>query len=154
MNIPKILVFTDCYIYGGCERLMSFLMRNETLNKKFILSLAYRNHSSYNKGMQNDYLQVDQERLIPLNLLSNDTLFYNINCKKISPFLKNLIKVPFYIFEKTNIYRVWNLIIFFLLLRKIRPELIHINNGGYPGAKSCNTLVWANKLFWRAKIIY
>lgn len=104
--------------------------------------------------MQNDYLSVDQNKLIPLNLLSNETLFYKINCRNIPSFLKKIIKIPFYLIEKFNFYTIWNLIIFSRLLRKVKPELLHINNGGYPAAKSCNTLVWANQLFWRAKVIY
>jgi glycosyltransferase involved in cell wall biosynthesis len=37
---------------------------------------------------------------------------------------------------------------------KTKPDLIHINNGGYPGAKSCNILVVANFLTIKAKVIY
>lgn len=29
MSTQKILIFSDCYIYGGSEKLMSFLLKNQ-----------------------------------------------------------------------------------------------------------------------------
>ena len=35
MGKQKILIFSDCYIYGGSEKLMAFLLKNEMLNENF-----------------------------------------------------------------------------------------------------------------------
>jgi len=150
----KVLVFTDCYIYGGSERLMSFLMKNSLLDASFDLSLAFRNSFLYRKGMIDDYASVNKSKLNPLCLLSNETLFHQINCLSILSLFKIVLKFPFFILEKLQIYSIWNLLVFFIFLRKSSPDIIHINNGGYPAAKSCNLLVLANYLFGHAKIVY
>jgi glycosyltransferase involved in cell wall biosynthesis len=153
MERQKILIFSDCYIYGGSEKLMAFLLKNEILNKNFILLYSYRKHKDYEIGLKNEGL-FERESNYPLALMSNNTLFYKINCLTISKYLKGAIKVPFFILEKIKIYFLFNLLNFIYLLLKTKPDLIHVNNGGYPGANSCNVLVVANFLTIRAKVIY
>ncbi|ACU06121.1 glycosyltransferase [Pedobacter heparinus] len=146
----KVLVFTDCYIYGGSERLMSFLINNKNLQNKFDLKLSYRAYKDYERGMSRDYQDLPKSLILPQQLLSNESLFYKINCLKLS----KIIKLPFFFIQKIQVYSIWNLMVFYFLLKKERPDILHINNGGYPGAKSCNMLVLANKLFCNAKVIY
>ncbi|CAM4083068.1 glycosyltransferase [Flavobacterium sinopsychrotolerans] len=153
MGEKKIFVFSDCYIYGGSEKLIGFLLKNEIITDNYTLLFAYRKHKDYEIGLQNDGL-LNRSSNYPLVLLSNETLFHKINDLTMPKFFKSLFKVPFYIFEKVNLYSIWNLMIFIFILSKTKPSLIHINNGGYPGAKSCNILVLANYLTFRTKIIY
>ncbi|WP_264535068.1 glycosyltransferase [Flavobacterium sp. N1736] len=150
----KILVFTDCYIYGGSERLMSFLLNNKKLKENYEIKLSYRKYAAYEKDMQNDYAMTPSTDLLPQFLLSNETLFYRINSLHLPKIIKIIIKLPFFIFQKFQIYSIYNLIVFSFLLKKQRPTILHINNGGYPGAKSCNVLVAANFLTIQAKIVY
>lgn len=153
MGKQKILIFSDCYIYGGSEKLMAFLLKNEILNKNFIFSYGYRKHKGYEIGLKNEGL-LGRKGNIPLVLLSNETLYHQINNLAISSLLKKGIKVPFFLLEKMRIYFIWNLLVLMYLLLKVKPDLIHINNGGYPAAKSCNILVVANFLTLKSKIIY
>lgn len=149
----RILVFSDCYIFGGSEKLISFLLTNEIILQKFELIFSYRKHREYEKGLQNENL-LNKSNNFPLLLFSNETLFYQINCTTFPSFVKIFLKIPLYILEKLNIYSLWNLFVFIRLLHVTKPSIIHINNGGYPGAKSCNILVIANSIFQKAKIIY
>lgn len=153
MGNKKILVFSDCYLYGGSEKLMGFLLKNEIIIASTTLLFAYRKHKDYEKGLRNDNL-LDRDNNYPLVLLSNETLYHKINDLAIPKFFRTIFKVPFYGLEKLNLYSVWNLVAFIILLIKTKPDIIHINNGGYPGAKSCNILVLANYLTIKAKIIY
>jgi len=153
MKTQKVLIFSDCYIYGGSEKLMASLLKNEILNRSFMLLYSYRKHKRYDVGLRNEGL-FERDHNYPLSLLSNNTLFYKINCLTISKYLKGAIKVPFYLLEKFKVYFLWNLIIFIYLLLKTKPNLIHVNNGGYPGAKTCNILVVANYLTIKAKVVY
>ena len=153
MQNQRILIFSDCYIFGGSEKLMTFLLKNEILLEKYSLIFSYRKHKDYEIGLNNEGL-LDRKKNHPLILMSNDTIFYKINCLNISKFLKVLLKLPLFIFYKIKIYHLWNLISFIFLLIKTRPDIIHINNGGYPGAKTCNILVLANFLTYKSKIIY
>jgi glycosyltransferase involved in cell wall biosynthesis len=149
----KILIFSDCYIYGGSEKLMAFLLKNEILNKNFIFLYGYRKHKGYEIGLENEGL-LGRNGNFPLVLLSNETLFHQINNLSISSLLKKNLKVPFFLLEQLRIYFLWNLLVLIYLLLKSKPDLIHINNGGYPAAKSCNILVVANYLTIKARIVY
>lgn len=123
------------------------------MTNKFVFHYGYRKHLEYEKGLKNEGL-LKRPNNYALYLLSNETLFYQINNYKIVGFLKKIIKIPFFLLEKFKIYFLWNLLVFIHLLLKTRPSLIHINNGGYPAAKSCNILVVANYLTIKTKIIY
>jgi glycosyltransferase involved in cell wall biosynthesis len=153
MSTQKILIFSDCYIYGGSEKLMAFLLKNSILSDNFIFQYGYRKHLDYENGLRNEGL-LKRTNNYALCLLSNETLFYQINNYRINGFVKKIIKSPFFLLERFKIYFLWNLLIFIYLLLKTRPTLIHINNGGYPAAKSCNILVVANYLTIKAKIVY
>lgn len=152
-SMKKVLIFSDCYIYGGSEKLMTFLLKNEILNNDFNIFFAYRKYKEYEIGLKNDAL-LDRKSNYPLSLLSNETLFHKINCLVIVKPLKILLKLPFLFLQKIQFYSIWNLFVFIILLRKVKPEIIHVNNGGYPGAKSCNILVLANYVALNSKIIY
>ncbi|MGE6353878.1 glycosyltransferase [Flavobacterium sp. NPDC079362] len=153
MEKKKILIFSDCYIYGGSEKLMAFLLKNEVLKQNYTLLYSYRTHKEYEVGLKNENISTRANNF-PLFLMSNNTLFYKINCLSISKYWKGAIKVPFFLAQKFRIYFLWNLLTFIYLLIKTKPDLIHVNNGGYPGAITCNTLVVANFLTIRTKVIY
>ena len=153
MSKQKVLIFSDCHIYGGSEKLMASLLKNTILNESFTLLYSYRKYKEYEIGLENENL-LDRKGNYPLFLLSNGTLFHKINMFKINNFIRKIIKAPFFILEKFKIYFLWNLLVLMYLLLKAKPTLIHINNGGYPAAKNCNTLVVANYLTINSKIVY
>jgi glycosyltransferase involved in cell wall biosynthesis len=153
MTKQKVLIFSDCYIYGGSEKLMGSLIKNEILNENYNLLYAYRKHKIYEEGLKNENL-LNRANNYPIYLLSNNTLFYKINCLSLSFYLKLILKIPFFILEIFKIYFIWNLINLILLLIKTKPDIIHVNNGGYPGSKTCNIIVIANYLIGNSKIIY
>jgi glycosyltransferase involved in cell wall biosynthesis len=49
---------------------------------------------------------------------------------------------------------VYDIVWIYALLRKERPDILHINNGGYPGAYSCLAAVFAAKLAKIPKVIF
>lgn len=153
MSKQRLLIFSDCYIYGGSERLMSFLIKNKTLNNKYEIKFAFRNHEIYKTGMKEDFSN-SFGKVIPVCLLANETLFYNINSALYGSTLKRIFKIPFWILEKLGVYSIYNAIILFNLLGKEKPEILHINNGGFPAASSCNLLVFVAKVKKIKKIIY
>ena len=153
MSKQKILIFSDCYIYGGSEKLMAFLLKNTILNESFTLLYGYRKYKDYEIGLENENL-LGRKGNYPLLLLSNETLFHKINACKINNLIKKAIKAPFFILEKIKIYFLWNLLVLMYLLLKAKPNIIHINNGGYPAAKSCNILVVANYLTIKSNVVY
>ena len=149
----KVLVFSDCYIYGGSERLMSFLLRNDLLRSEYELSFAFRKHEAYYKGMQKDFSNVEATT-IPVTLLSNDTLFFNFKRQVQSRYLVLLLKVPFLILYYSGIYSLFNSVVLIRLLLSVQPDILHVNNGGFPAARTANLLVFISRLLGVKRIVY
>ncbi|HTN20544.1 MAG TPA: glycosyltransferase [Pelobium sp.] len=153
MSKERLLIFTDCYIYGGSERLMSFLVKNEVLMSKYEINFAFRAHDIYKRGMLDDFCDFSG-KIIPVPLMANETIFYELNRLHLSDWIKNLIKTPFWLLKKLGVYTIFNSIFLLSILKKERPEILHINNGGFPGAASCNLLVFLAKFTSVRKIVY
>src|SRR5205809_4170514 len=152
---PKVLIYTDCFIYGGSERLMVFLLKNEKLNDEFDLMLAIRNIKEYYKGLANDIKNMKINIApYPLFILFNATFFNKLNRSELPLPITSIIKLPLFFLDRLGIYFIINFLLFIFFIKKIRPQIIHVNNGGYPGAGSCNQFVLAGKMCGMHSIVY
>jgi glycosyltransferase involved in cell wall biosynthesis len=152
---PQILIYTDCYVYGGSERLMSFLWTNPVLKQNYDITLVYRKHKIYEQGLEKEYGNIKGlDFLKSVSILSNYILFHNLLTKRWPGFIKNILKLPFYLFDALGFYFIYNMVTLSLVLKKIKPDIIHINNGGYPGAKSCKTMVRVARILGFNHIVY
>jgi glycosyltransferase involved in cell wall biosynthesis len=153
--MDKVFIFSDCYIYGGSERLIVFLVGNREVNKDHRVIFGYRKFEAYEKGLFHDLTRFGIEaETHPFFLMANDDFFHKINLKSISPLRKIFIKLPFYILQKVGVYFLFNFFVFVRYLKKTKPDIIHINNGGYPGALRCNHLLLAAKFCGIKPIVY
>jgi len=151
----KVLIYSDCYLYGGSEKIVLNIIRNSIIQESTQITFAYRKHKLYQRSIAKDYSKREQaEILFPISILSNDTIFYHLYLRNIPGFLKKLITIPFVIFSRLGIYFLYNLIVQIIALKKQKPDIVHINNGGYPAAYSCNTMVVASKICRIKKVIY
>ncbi|MES2590491.1 MAG: glycosyltransferase family 4 protein [Bacteroidota bacterium] len=155
-NKLKLFIYSDCYIYGGSEKLVSFIIKNNIIKDNCQITFAFRNHKIYREAIDKEYNQEEKKGvvLLPVPILSNSTFFYKINLLKIPSFLKKTIKIPFFIIDKLGFFFIFNLLVQTYLLLKFAPDIVHVNNGGYPGARSCNTMVVAAKLMRVSTIVY
>ncbi|GEM_PF-367056 len=152
-NKKKLLIYSDCYIFGGSEQMMLSIISNQIVKEEYEIHFAYRNHQYYKRGLGEQY-GLDIENFHPLFVLSNDTLFYKIRKLKCSSFIKNVLMFPLWCLQRTGLYSIYNFFVITSLVRKINPDIVHINNGGYPGAKSCGIAVFAAKMKKIKNIIY
>ena len=60
-------------------------------------------------------------------------------------FLHKIIKPVFFLHDIYKIYKI---------IQKVDPDIIHINNGGYPGALSCSAAVFSARLCGKNKVVY
>lgn len=151
----KLLIYSDCYIYGGSEKLISFVIKSKIIQENYQIVFVFRSHKIYLKALNKEYNKEDKTyKLFPISIASNATFFYKINLLNIADVFKKVIKIPFYIIDKCGLYFIYNIIIQFIVLIKFAPDIIHINNGGYPGANSCSTMVFASKLLKKVPVVY
>ena len=154
MQKHKLLIYSDCYIYGGSEKLISFIIKNKIIHEYFQITFVFRNHKIYQEAINKEYSSEERKIFFPLAIASNATFFYTIDLLNIPVFIKKMIKLPFYVIDKLGVFFIYNFLIQIYVLLKFSPDIIHINNGGYPGASSCSTIVFATKLLKMAPIVY
>lgn len=148
----KILFFTDCYIFGGCENVLASLLAIPDLQARFQLDFSYRYHNEYEKGVA---LRIPADSpKHPLYLMSNESFFFRLDSSGKPKLLRFFIRLPFNLSDRLGLYSLFNLIALTLWFRKSAPDLLHIHNGGYPGAASCRIAVLSAKLAGIPKIIF
>lgn len=148
----KLLFYSDCFLFGGCEKILVNLINDTRVKEQFEIFYAYRYNRDYEKGVRLNFSE--EQKKFAITLLTNDNIFYFLDNIRKKNFFINLIYIPFKILRKSGIYFLFNFIRLFILFVKIKPDILHINNGGYPGASSCRTAVFSAKLAGIKNIIF
>ena len=153
---PKLLVFSQCFMYGGSERLMLSIISNKIINYNYKLIFSYGYFKEYKLLLNKELIFTDTSANInPLYLLSNGHIFFKIDLNFKNKTVRKILKLPLFIVDKFKIYDVWNCLYLTLYIFILKPQIIHVNNGGYPGSKICNQLVILTGFFFkRIKIVY
>ena len=137
MRKPTVLLYSDGNVFGGNEYVVVNILKNKVLNENYDFIFAYRYHRDYQMHLNNLFSKDEMQNHYPLQLWSVAQLYKILDSKLKIRILKILLKIPLAVFNRLQICNIHNrhVIRNFLLGRKI--DLIHINNGGYPGAESC-----------------
>jgi len=135
----KILLYSDCSLFGGSEYVVINILKNNILREQFDFAFAYRKHRYYQDKLNELKINEFCERLYPIKLLNNYHIDNYLKLHIHSHFGWRILFAPFYIFELLGIYDIINRIRIRRFLNNKTFDIIHINNGGYPGAKTC---VW------------
>lgn len=123
----KILYFSDCHVYGGSDRNIINLLNYMAEQSGLEVFFAYRYFKTYQMGVNRDLSK--KVRAIPLSLLSNITLFHRFNLTVINRPLNMIIKLPFWFLQKIGIYALYDYLVLRKTIGRIKPDLIHVNNG-------------------------
>jgi glycosyltransferase involved in cell wall biosynthesis len=148
----KILYFSDCHIYGGSDRNIINLMNYMAEQSGVEVFFAYRYFKTYQMGVNRDLSE--KVRAIPLSLLSNITIFHRFNQAVSNRLLTSIIKLPFWILQKIGIYALYDYWVLRKTIVRIKPQMIHVNNGGYPASFICQAAIFAAKRSGVNKIVY
>jgi len=141
----KVHYHSDCPFFAGCENMLINFFNSEKFRKTHKVSFSYRYSVKYSQGVS---LRLAHPLPIyPLNFLDfSDFSFFD------SRFLNKLVilLLRFLLTAPEFFYQIFTL---FRLFRKIKPDILHVNNGGYPGALSARAAVLAAKLAGIPKVI-
>lgn len=142
----RILFYSDCSFFAGCENMLSLFSNSEELRSKYDVFIAFRQSDLYKQGLDNK-TSFSRNEKIPCTIyrgiipaVSNSFLF-KILTYTLTPFLREILFFA-------NIART------FKIVKKINPDIVHINNGGFPGALGCNSMVLGARLAGVKNIIY
>lgn len=137
----KILYYSDCYYFAGCENMIANFLNSEELNDEFDIQLVFRYSERYEEGAKmrinnmskckgvNLLVDLPMERIVtsPNRILSS--------FQKGIWALLNMVNKYYSILENTRILKK--------VFSAFEPDIVQINNGGYPAATSCYAAVFA-----------
>jgi glycosyltransferase involved in cell wall biosynthesis len=139
----KIHYHTDCSFFAGCENILTNLLNNEMILSNYEVSYSFPSFSYY-RSEADKRIKSDIHRF-PLFLPDFSKLNYWLFHKIRNKYLRKIIVAPIYYLEQTYIFMFYDIIRLFILFKKVQPDILHINNGGYPAAVSCRAAVIAAK---------
>ena len=149
---PKILYFTDCFIFGGCEYVLANLINNKKINEQFKIIYSYRYSHLYQDAVNKKFGPEVQKK--PLFLLDFSTSLYRLGLSQNRKLIKKSISLIILIIKKTKLLSLVNFVQIFILLRRIKPDILHINNGGYPAAENCRIAVFSARFAGIKRIVF
>jgi glycosyltransferase involved in cell wall biosynthesis len=139
---PHIHYHTDCDFFGGSENMIATFLNDEQIHRHFEVSFSYRVSERYETGLRKRIgTRIDGERY---PLLSDNALL------KLAASAPKLVRAAVRLLNFLLLFRywavVWNIFVLYKEWRNRNIALLHINNGGYPGAASCQSAVMAARL--------
>ncbi len=136
--------YSDCSFFAGCESMLANFFNSDDFRKYYDLSFTYVDSDLYKRGFQQ---RVKKEvTSYPINSL----IFFNYsNVSKALPkpllsFVRCFLYIPFFLCQIFILYR---------LFKRIAPDILHINNGGYPAARSALSAAIAAKIAGVPKVL-
>jgi len=136
----KLHIHSDNSEWAGCENMPGIFLQSNLINKEFDVTFSYRESKNYESGFFKWVGYFRKDRDYPLT-------FWVTYLYKIRKYFK-LIMALKYLAMLNEVYKLYR------LFKRIKPDILHINNGGYPGATSCNSAVIAGRLAKIPKITY
>ena len=137
----KLLYYTDCRFFAGCENMLANFLNSKKINNKFDVYFSYRKSKDYELGLKKRVSYIQNR--IPMNFvdLSNPDLLGTslpfIIRRIIMIFIRLLVNIPLFIYE---VYLLCKMI------KKIRPQIVHINSGGFPPTLSTKAMIVASRI--------
>jgi len=137
----KLHIHSDNATWAGCENMPGIFLQDKDISETFDVNFSYRYSKEYVKGM-NKWVFVlwTIAKLYPLHFPVS--FLYKLR-SYFRPVM--VLKYPFMLWEVGALYK---------LFKRIKPDILHINNGGYFGATSCNSAAIAGRLAGIKKITY
>jgi L-malate glycosyltransferase len=151
--MKKIHYHSDCPFFGGCENMLAVFFNSKVLKSNHHLSFSYRYSKVYELGLSQRVKELKDITRYPLSLICEYALMGLIT-QKTPKFIGFFLKALYILVPIKYIVFLYNLIKMWRLFGKIKPDLVHINNGGYPAAMSASTAALAARLRGIKNIVY
>ena len=145
MPSKRVIFYTDCFVFGGCEKPIFEVASSQDFLRQYDYLMVYRATGEYIDGMRTDFPDIPEAKLKGVRFPDIHTWHLRIEKNLSDNHLSNIAKK-----SVSALFRVLRPFIFlyelvflrFLFLRE-KADIVHINNGGYPGSLSCRAAVLA-----------
>lgn len=127
----KIHFHSDCSFFAGCENMLTTFFGSKELRAQYDITFSYRYSRRYEEGLnQKAIIDFEVYPLLFPDIYDFSLLQASLHIlvRRIYFFVVRIIfTIPLLISE------IWK---FYRLMKRIKPDIIHINAGGYPTALS------------------
>lgn len=137
----KIHYHSDCGFFAGCENMLAVLFNSETLLQQYQISFSFAHSAIYYQGFKRKVLNQ-----FPIYAYTFPALTDYYKLPKWMPLLIRKVIMVCLRFALYIPLMVYEVITLYVLFKKLRPDILHINNGGYPAARSARAAAIAGKL--------
>lgn len=127
----SILYYSDCPFFGGSENMLANFFNDKNLIDTYKILFIYRWTPAYEAGFNKRVANKIEN--IPVRLYDHYDLYNSIDTinwislRKPLKIFVNLLLIKY-------LFLFLNTITLFRIIRKRRVDMLHVNNGGYPGA--------------------
>jgi glycosyltransferase involved in cell wall biosynthesis len=146
----KVLIFSDCFVYSGSELVIENILLSHKMQSRFEFEFIYGSNPTYDRRLKERFevLGLNHENVKAINLIHPVWAGFQKSLQK-----KNSINY-YYFLIKTLMLRlvkylfVSHILNFFTLRKnmlKSKPDILYINNGGYPASLQCILAVFVAK---------
>ena len=148
---PRILVYSDCSFFAGCENMPVTLLGSPEIGRKFDVMFAYRYSPKYADGLSSRV--APEAGTIPVRVFSTDGVLTALDRPGLA-IVSIILRLTGFFTLLKYLFALHAVAVLFFLFKKIRPDILHINNGGYPAAHTCISAVFAAKLAGVQRVIF
>lgn len=146
----RILLFSDCDFFAGCEQMIPVLLRYAKDTGEFEYSFVYSYSRAYREGLASRINSLERITSVRLHHAKKVLEVLNFRHSKI---VRYLLWMLFFTPVKWICIAIntTRLLPFF---KSGRFTALHVNNGGYPGAETAYSAVIAARLVGIRTIVY
>ena len=155
----KILFFSDCFTYSGSEVVIENLLKSEVISSHFDVNFLYGFNRSYDKRLRErmKYLGISEDKFNSINLITPDIVSivrgYHKNKWSFNYFYLSIVFIILRGLKFLCISHIINFISLRHRIGRVVPDIIYINNGGYPASLQCIVAVFVARSL-RIKTVY
>lgn len=144
----KLLVYSHCPEYGGSENIIENILCSQLINDKYDVTFHYGYNEKYERQLKIKLAKYSNLKIFGLPILSE----ISINNKRKERLQKDslyyfylFLFAGFYCIRLSGFFSLINFFIFRNLYKKYKPDILLINNGGYPAALTCRIAAVAGR---------
>jgi len=139
---PRIQFYSDCPSFAGCENMLVVLLGDKELRLQYEISFTYRYSPAYEAGLVTRMpvaINISSLRMLDLPSQMERIRWRPLRTTARAVAFVLLVRYWCLLWNTAVLYRAWG-------KSDSKIDVLHINNGCYPGARSCISAVLAARL--------
>lgn len=152
---PRVHFHSDNATFAGCEQMLVVLFTEALRTGEIDVSYSYRATPEYESGLA-ERIPPEIDR-VGLDLPDSEGLMKALKrrypSRSARP-LRGLLHLLTAVLPIRQLFQLYDVVVLRRLLAERRPDILHINNGGFPGAGSCSAAAIAGRSVGIERIVY